>query len=1039
MRLQLNLLGGVSILLDGKPIKSLSARVAQALLIYVLHQPRAVAREQLAYLFFGASEPEQATANLRRTLSAIKKELGAFVDISRYEVGVREGANVTVDSIVFSEQLSVNSEQFKSITHHASLLTLQDTLTLYQGDFLAHFYLRDAPEFEQWQLQEQERLRLLAIDGLRRLVKLQQEAGDFRGALFSAESLLKIEPLLEQAHRDKMLLLARTGQRGLALRHYAKTVALFDEELGVPVADETTTLFEHIQRLQEPAPLVLPVSRRQFIGRTAELTTLQRLLAQPERRLITLLGTGGIGKTRLSQEAARHTYAETPGLFLDGIYFVELAGIDSAEATAIQIAQVLGIQLGGKQAVLQQVIGSLRTKEQLLILDNFEQLTDVAADLVAELLAQAPDLKLLITSRRRLNLYEESVLDLAGLQLPSADDAHPSDSMSSGEAASSYKAVASSAAVASYEAVQLFLSNAQQQRLNFAPTPDEIGIIASICRLLDGVPLAIELAAGWVRQYGLPEIVAQIEDGLDFLATTMRNVPERQRSLRAVFLHSWALLSAELQPTFAKLSLFAGGFTSQAAQTIAGATADDLQALVDRSLLQETTEQRFAVHPLVGEFSAEKLVDPEPLMQRFVAYYAEMIDGIDKIDHWPTFTERLPAIQFAFDNVQKAWRWQLQHALEHAGQHTALQPLDQMRRPLRSYFLAMSQIYAGHLLFRKAHEQLEAADWANGSAEQRLLLAKIAIHDADLGRIIGDYPRSVAIVDRHIGLLEDAEAHDDLHSALLMLREGYRYVGRSAEVAPLTEKLEHVVYQLERDELVGAFVMEQAHAVREAGDRNDALALYKKALKLLTPNQNPRYMAIIHDYMGMIYSGNNEIERAISHQKKALAFARSGNLTYTEAVILLNLPLAYDSAGDLDKALATVEQGRQLLLQMNQQALLVVADRTIGDLYMRHERWVDALPAHRAALRRAQQLDVPRITARVLARLPLLFAHLNMIDAAWHIVRYLDGDETLMTVDRRWLQEGVEKLEGISAEAAPSQSIADNTTFSIDDIVRLMR
>ncbi len=991
--LNLQLLGSLSILLDGKPIKQLSTRAAEALVIYILHQPRPVPREQLADMFFQASEPKQAAANLRAMLSQIKKKLDPFIEITRYAVGRRAESGFSADSVEFSRQLTTNSERLTKAT-------LQAALENYHGDFLAGFYLRDAPEFEQWALIERERLRLLAIDGLQRLIQMQEAGGDFRETLVSAEKLLAIEPLLESVHRTKMLMLARTGQRAIALRHFSVAEQIFADELGVELSAATIALRDRIHALPDQPAQNLPALRGEFIGRAAEIKTLIDLLAQPERRLITLLGMGGIGKTRLGQEIARQL--QSAGYFLDGLYFIELAGVTEVENLPVQLANRLNVPLRGQSDPTDQFISAIREREMLLLLDNFEQLVgEKSAEFLARLLRDAPSVKLLVTSRERLNLYEEIVYNVGGLPVPTDVDQ-----------------------VEEVASVQLFLRHAQRQRIDLSFNSAELAAIATICQLVEGVPLALELAASRVNQYQPQAIAERIQASFDLLATHYHNVPDRQRSVRAVFDYSWALLTADEQATLATLALFAGQFSQAAALEIVETTLERLTSLVDQSLLQQHEPAVYRIHPLVVQFSAEKLPDPTTKMHRFASYYADLIAGLDLLEHWPTFNARIPIIRFAIENIEKSWQWLLTQIT--TGDCDYLIPIiDKMRRPLRSYFLATSEIYSGHLLFKQAHTQLREAGWAHGTAAQKVLLAKIAIHDVDLGRIMGDYPRAIQVADPHIPTLEAIEAYSDLQSAFLMLREAYKYVGRSADAAALTPKLERVTFGTERDELVGSLYLEYAHAAREAGERTQAIELYKRALKLLEPLENPRYLAIAHDYMGAIYYVQGQIELATQHQERALKYAQSGKLDYTEAVVLLNLPLSYDLQGQYEKALTTLQRGRQMMQQMNQQMMLVVADRTHGDLLMRHEEWDAAANAYRAALKRAQQLDVRRAIARVLARLPKLFYHQSAYVAANTVLQHLESEETLGSIEQQHLASARQLMAGHTSNTISLEAVVD--------------
>lgn len=990
--LTLQLLGATVITLDDKPIKQLSTRAAEALVIYILHQSRPVPREQLADMFFQASEPKQAAANLRAMLSQIKKRLDPFIEITRYTVARREGVGFSADSIEFSEQLTVGSEQL-------TVEELRSTLELYRGDFLAGFHLRDAPEFEQWALVERERLRLLAINGLQQLIELQEERGAFVEVLQSAERLLAIEPLLESVHRTKMLMLARTGQRALALRHFAVAEQFFVDELGIELSGASVTLQQRILDLPDPLPHNLPPAKTSFVGRERELRELRERIAQPTQRLFTVLGMGGIGKTRFSQQLAHQLYAT--GQFLEGVFWIELAGMQDADELPVALANQLDVRLRGRDDPLDQLIAAIETSELLVILDNFEQLVGAkSAEILSRLLHAVPTLKLLVTSRERLNLYEEIVFNLDGLPVD-AVEMEPSQAMT------------------------LFMRHAQRQQIGLQFDNDSYAAIDDICRQVEGVPLALELAAGLIDRLTPHAIAEQMRANFDLLATRYHNMPQRQRSVRAVFDYSWGLLLENERETLAMLSLFIGRFSPTAALAITQTSLTMLHALVDQSLLQRDDEGNYTIHPLIGQFAVAQLAAEQrtPTMHRFAAHYLALLQELDQIDYWPTFTERLPELRFASENMQQAWQWLLSDVIKTENPER-MSMLDQKRRPLRSYFLATSQIYAGHLLFKAAHEKLQAAGWGDGSAEQQRLFAKIAIHAVDLGRIIGDHASAVQVGERYIALLEEERAYDDLHSALLMLKESYFYTGRSADAQAIFPKLERVVYQTERDELVGSLELERAHLAREAGKHDEALRYYRRALTYLEPLQNPRYMAIAYDYMGAIFYVQDEMQEAIAHQEKALTYAQNGNLAYTEAVILQNLPLSYAAVGEYDKAMATLQRGQEMMRRMNQQHMMVVGDRTMTDLLLSQEAWVDAAIALQAAFERANELNSERVTARLLARLPLLLTVFDQHAAAYVISEHL-RDEAFDKYDSVWLDAGRERLGEFDAESSTLPSVEE--------------
>ncbi|HEV2583398.1 MAG TPA: helix-turn-helix domain-containing protein [Ktedonobacteraceae bacterium] len=327
----------------------------------------------------------------------------------------------------------------------------------------------------------------------------------------------------------------------------------------------------------------VPSQPTAFVGRSRELAYLQRLLDAPDSRLMTIVGPGGSGKTRLAVEAAHRNRTS----FAHGAHFVSLAAVTSADAWLFAIADVLEYSLVGHEAPAVQLAASLRDKTVLLLLDNVEHVLDGVPVLV-DLLAGAPHLKLLITSRERLNLHGEWVLPLDGLDYPltaDADDDH----------------------LASYSAVQLFVQSAQRVQPDFAlqgMAPD----VLRICQQVEGMPLALELAAAWVRLLPCSHIAEQLAASLDFLASPLRDVPERHRSLRAVFDQAWNVLSPPEQAALARLSVFRGPFDLEAAREIGGASLPVLASLADKSLLQVSGPGWYALHELLRRYAAAHLL-----------------------------------------------------------------------------------------------------------------------------------------------------------------------------------------------------------------------------------------------------------------------------------------------------------------------------------------------------------------------------------------------------------------------------------------------
>ena len=443
----------------------------------------------------------------------------------------------------------------------------------------------------------------------------------------------------------------------------------------------------------------LPQQRTPFIGRAREIAELQALLNDPACRLLTLVGPGGVGKTRLALAVAETTS------FADELFFVPLQPVQIATAVLPTIADTLNLTLKADDTPLQQIGRFLHTKPVLLLLDNLEQLLACADDL-SELLVLAPGLKLLVTSREVLNLQEEWLYPVAGL--PISDDLSSPDTVAD-------------------DAVALFIERARRVRPDFAPQP-ELADIGQICRLVEGTPLAVELAAAWIKTLSCVDILAEIKKNITFLETGLRNVPERHRSMRAVFEQSWQMLPEEEQQVYARLSLFRGGFRREAAQQVAGASLAMLTSFVDKSLLVWEANGRYHIHELLRQYAATQIVGADliPRQTRHSNYYMQFLhqrtaDIIGDLQQKAT-----QEIYADLDNIRVAWQW--------AAQQGNAQAIEQAITPFAMFYQLQGKYLEAVTMYETAIQSLGQDDDPKSQIALGLLLSELGWIAIRLGR-----------------------------------------------------------------------------------------------------------------------------------------------------------------------------------------------------------------------------------------------------------------------------------------------------------------
>ncbi|HET7038056.1 MAG TPA: BTAD domain-containing putative transcriptional regulator [Thermomicrobiaceae bacterium] len=594
------LLGTFQVQAHGVFVTRFRGDKVRALLAYLaVESDRPHTRAALTGLLWPELPDEHALRNLSQALIRLREGLGVSpggdddpLQVTRQAVQWR-GVAAEVDVAAFTRLASGHE-----------LSDLERAVALYRGAFLAGFALPDCEAFEEWLLVTREGLQEQMLAALQALAEHHLAAGHAVDAAEAARRQLALDPWREAGHRQLMRALAAAGDRAGALAAYAHCREVLRAELDAAPDEETRRLAAQIETgelaFSAAAPASastsarahnLPAPLASLVGREAELARLKILFDDEAAvRLMTVTGAGGVGKTRLALAAA---WALVPR-FADGVWWVELAGQQpaadlalGAAAQAGAVAAALGLTLAGSRPPVEALADALREREALLVLDNCEHLPAVPR-VVHAILSTAPGLRVLATSRAPLELHDETLLRLAGLPVPPED-------------------APDAAALASYAGVRLFLERAERLAPGWGQEPDELAGAARLCRLLDGIPLGIELAAHWVGHFSPDEIAAALRRNPALLAARTPDVPERQRSLRAVFDYTWRLLQPAEQRALARLSVFRGGFDRAAAQAVGGVRATTLVSLADKSLLRHAGPGRYSLHELLRQFAAERL------------------------------------------------------------------------------------------------------------------------------------------------------------------------------------------------------------------------------------------------------------------------------------------------------------------------------------------------------------------------------------------------------------------------------------------------
>ena len=658
MQLAIQLIGTPQFQRDRVPITA-GRRVVAALLAYLAvsgleHPGQRFGREALASLFWTDYEPARALANLRHTLWEVGQFIGeGWVNTEHETVYLKPDADLSLDVAHFRSLLAQASAQPDPAVRIPSLV---QAAKLYRGDFLSGFSLRDGPAFNEWVIARAEALRREFVSSLETLIGDYGARNQGQLAIPYAQRLIELDPLHEAAHCKLMRLYALTDQQAAAIQQYKALEKLLRKELNVDPQPETRELYKRIRKGEfRPAPGEaripgreagkpkhnLPIHLTAFIGREKESDEISKLISR--NRLVTLTGAGGIGKTRLALQTGQSLLSQYP----DGVWYVPLESLTDEDLVPQTVASQLAIPEVPEQAIVETLVHELQGKNLLLILDNCEHVLDACAQLAERLLKTCPGLYLLATSREALRLEGEAFYQLGPLAIPDPGVTRPIEEL------------------AQYGSIRLFTERAKLVASGFALTDANMGTVVKTCDRLDGIPLAIELAAAHMDIFTLEELLRQLNRSFDLLVSEARSVLPRHQTMRTSIEWGWNLLSEPERMFMRHLSVFRGGWTLQAAQAIGETHSHKLTStLVKKSFVivhrQDAQDTRYRFHEVIRAYAQEKLIEAgeaETLRDLHLEYFLELarqfepaLRGIDQ-DLW---LERLFLEQ---DNLRAAMEW----------------------------------------------------------------------------------------------------------------------------------------------------------------------------------------------------------------------------------------------------------------------------------------------------------------------------------------------------------------------------------------------
>lgn len=996
--LQLQLLGQPAII-EGTRLEPPKGKTS-ALLYYLAYQGDWVSREDILYLIWPDIEEKKARSNLRQMLSA-NRQLPYLANLETEPTRLRW----SVQTDVHGFNKAVTEKQWAKVVR------------LYQGSFLEGIVTHTIPEFESWlELERSSLFRTYRTAVFKCAAELEADAR-YPQAVELLKNLHKTDSLDEVVFRRYLELLALSEQASEAVSAYETFARNLQAEFEGEPEPATQQLVAHIrsgeslaasstkvtiQSVAKPSPkgqLNIPMSATTFVGRQREISEVIQELSDPSCRLLTLVAAGGMGKTRLVLEVGERLAPD----FADGVYFIPFDAVSTPELMVSALADGLDFSFFGQQEPKDQLLDFLKRKDMLLIMDNLEHLLE-GVTLLATILEQAPKLNILATSREVLNLKAERVFELSGLGLHQQEDQRLSD------------------------AHRLFIQSAKQRRRDLELNEKNLIAIRGICERLEGMPLAIELAASWLNILTPQDIAKELNQGIDILEGQSRDAPKRHQSMRAVFEHSWTLLNSREQQVLRKLAVFRGGFRREAASEVAGATLPILASLVNKSLLRVLENGRYDRHSLLFQYTQEKLAE-QPLEQNLVqakhcAYYFHFLDLSEKDRRGLGEKEMMTAIGEELGNILVAWDWIIVQPNE-----TRLKALKHAEI-LTTFFERQGLFKDGIKIFSKA-----ATTLCEANPSHQVVLGILMHRQAQLYLGMGQYQKARSLAQCSVDLVRSLGEKAILIRGLNVLGGIARRLGDYPKTKIYYEEAYTLALALTGNIGAAPYLQNMALAERALGNYLKAKEYNHQALKLHRKGGDRFSEAMTLTHLGVLSHNLGDLQNAETFWQEGLKLAKeisfSGHIPY----ILYNLGQLAFIRGEFDTAQQLGNETLQMAQALRDISITIMALNFMSQLATFKTAYSDAQGYFRQSLEMAWRNQALPFVLECLLYIAEWFNKQGQVTQAYDCLTFVVNNTALEAYFQDYGQRLLKELKDSFSVEEWQKTFKERRALKLEEVV----